>query len=525
MKDYINVSDMFVEKCQKCLELETELVKKDKVINDLSTRSLNLEKHCISLELDNQLNQEIFQRENSVSNESAPTFDQFFELNDLKAQLQEKDTTLKQLKEKLKDLRKNPDRVKKEYDAIETINIELEHKNVDLQEKVLAIDALENELKRIKGKHVVDSVTPKPKAITIAPGMFKVAVEPLPPKLFKNKEAHIDYIHKSRENANVLREIVEEVRASNPLDGELDLVCKYAERIQEELVYVHDTCPCLATPKERLIAFTQKNKDSKTKLVDPVISSQHREKLVDVTPKNKQKKVSFAEPLASSSNKKNDRIPQPPHSNLKNKVEAQHRKPTLSANKKNHVKTSVCDAKVRRTMLNANSELICVKCNQCMFDANHDACFLKYVSDMNVRSKPKSVKKDKTKEEWKPTGHVFTKIGFQWRPTGRKFSLVGNACPLTRITTTKEMPLKKTIPLAITEQTHVATRIYTRKPNVPIIVGSNRKSKVAKPLSSNKMEPGTSQGSSNSDVPSSSLDECRLSKLFYGIWTPAAPSI
>ncbi|GJX29809.1 retrovirus-related pol polyprotein from transposon TNT 1-94, partial [Tanacetum coccineum] len=88
------------------------------------------------------------------------------------------------------------------------------------------------------------------------------------------------------------------------------------------------------------------------------------------------------------------------------------------------------------------------------------------------------VKKHKTKEEWKPTGQVFTKIGFQWRPTGRKFSLVGNVCLLTRITTTKEMPLRKSTPLAVNEQTHVVTRIYIRKPNVPIIVGSNRKSKV-----------------------------------------------
>ncbi|GKB12112.1 retrovirus-related pol polyprotein from transposon TNT 1-94 [Tanacetum coccineum] len=421
-----------------------------------------------------------------------------------------------------------------------------------IQETILAIETLENELKRIKGKHVIDSVTPKPKAITIALGMFKVAVEPLPPKLFKNKEAHIDYIHKSRENANVLREIVEEVRASNPLDatpkerliaftlknkdsktkpaypkpkaitialgmfkvaveplppklfknkeahidyihksrenanvlreiveevrasnpldGELDLACKYVERIQEELVCVHDTFPCLATPKERLIAFTLKNKDSKTKPTYLVISSQDREKLVDVTPKNKQKKVSFAKPLASSSNSpKQVGSSKTPDSNT----------PVLPpTGLKSSTKTFVCDENVKRTMLNANSELICVKCNQCMFDANHDACFLKYVSDINVRSKPKSVKKDKTKEEWKPTGHVFTKVGFQWIPTGRKFSLVGNACPLTRITTTKEMPLRKTIPLVVTEQTHVATRIYTRKPNVPIIVGSNRKSKV-----------------------------------------------
>ncbi|GKE80009.1 hypothetical protein Tco_1550009, partial [Tanacetum coccineum] len=309
------------------------------------------------------------------------------------------------------------------------------------------------------------------------------------------------------ENANVLREIVEDVRASNPLDGELDLACKYAKRIQEELVYVHDTCPCLATPKERLIAFNHKNKDSKVNFIEPIASSSNNPKQIGLskTPDSNtpalsstglksSTKVSRSQP---SGNKRNDRISQPQRSNLKNKVETQHRNFTLSANKRNHVKTPVCDANVKHIMLNANSELICLKCNQCMFDANHDACFLKYVSDMNVRSKPKSVLKDKTKEVWKPIEHVFTKIGFQWRPTGRKFSLVGNACPLTRITTTKKLPLRKTIPLAVTKQTHVATRIYTRKPNVPIIVGSNRKSKVANSLLSNKIEPGTSQGSSN----------------------------
>ncbi|GKE31860.1 retrovirus-related pol polyprotein from transposon TNT 1-94 [Tanacetum coccineum] len=70
------------------------------------------------------------------------------------------------------------------------------------------------------------------------------------------------------------------------------------------------------------------------------------------------------------------------------------------------------------------------------------------------------------------------------------------------------MPLKKSIPLAVTEQTHVVTRIYTRKPNVPLIAGSNRKPKIEKSLISNKKEPGTSRGSSKSNFPSSSLDKC-----------------
>ncbi|GKA12973.1 retrovirus-related pol polyprotein from transposon TNT 1-94 [Tanacetum coccineum] len=137
---------------------------------------------------------------------------------------------------------------------------------------------------------------------------------------------------------------------------------------------------------------------------------------------------------------------------------------------------------------------------------------------------PKQVEPSKTLDSNKP---VLLSIGLKSstsvcrsQPSGRKFLLVGNAYPLTRITTTKEIPLRKSTPLAINEQTHVVTRIYTRKPNVPMIVGSNRKSTIARSLLSNKMEPSTSRGSCNSDVPSSSIDKCSWSKLFYGIWTP-----
>ncbi|GJR18177.1 hypothetical protein Tco_0966704 [Tanacetum coccineum] len=41
------------------------------------------------------------------------------------------------------------------------------------------------------------------------------------------------------------------------------------------------------------------------------------------------------------------------------------------------------------------------------------------------------------------TGKMFTTIGYIWRPTGQTFTIVGNACPLTRITTTTEAPLRK----------------------------------------------------------------------------------
>ncbi|GKC65920.1 retrovirus-related pol polyprotein from transposon TNT 1-94 [Tanacetum coccineum] len=109
---------------------------------------------------------------------------------------------------------------------------------------------------------------------------------------------------------------------------------------------------------------------------------------------------------------------------------------------------------------------MCVKCNSSMFDARHKLCFLEFVSDMNASSKSKSVKKAKKKEDWKPTGKVFTKIRYNWRPIGKTFTLVGNTCPLTRITATNKVPLRKPIPLEVIAQESVVTKVYTRRPKL-----------------------------------------------------------
>ncbi|GKC31376.1 hypothetical protein Tco_1038670, partial [Tanacetum coccineum] len=97
-KDIVNIivnssvdnASVNVQECEKCLKLEIELLNKsdfvEKEIYDKLFKSFTtLEKHCISIEVNNQLNREVFQRGNSVSNQSAPSFDQYFELNELKA--------------------------------------------------------------------------------------------------------------------------------------------------------------------------------------------------------------------------------------------------------------------------------------------------------------------------------------------------------------------------------------------------------------------------------------------------------
>ncbi|GJZ45246.1 hypothetical protein Tco_0592842, partial [Tanacetum coccineum] len=106
-----------------------------------------------------------------------------------------------------------------------------------------------------------------------------------------------------------------------------------------------------------------------------------------------------------------------------------------------------------------------------LFD-NHDLCVLNFINDVNARVKSKSVKKSSKRKVWKPIGKVFTNIGYTWRPTDRNFTIVGNTCPLTRITTTTEVPLRKPTALETDASKPVVTLVYSRKPrksktNVP----------------------------------------------------------
>nr|GEU33620.1 ribonuclease H-like domain-containing protein [Tanacetum cinerariifolium] len=239
----------------ECLKLKTELLNKKDFIEKETYGKLfksftTLEKYYISLEVDSQLHQEIFQRDNSVSNQSASSFDHYFELNELKAQSQEKDTVISKLKERIKSLsvNKNTDKVKKDIEEIETINIELDHR------------------------------------------------------------------------------------------------------------------------VSKLIAENKHLKQTYKQLYDSIKSTRVRSK----------------------------------EHNFK---------------------------------INVNFELICFKCNACMLSNNHDLCVL---NDENACAKFDSVKKNSKRKVWKPTRKVFNNIGYIWRPTGQTFTMVGNACPLTRITTSTE---------------------------------------------------------------------------------------
>ncbi|GKA22981.1 hypothetical protein Tco_0708943 [Tanacetum coccineum] len=239
-------------------------------------------------------------------------------------QSQEKDTIIKKLKERIKSLsgKQNEDKIKKDLKEIETINIELDHwvtklivknehlkqtykqlydsikparirskeqcddlinhvnlksveisdLNASLQEKVLVITAFKDDLRKIKGKSLVDNnVTKHPSD----PEMLKIDVEPITPKLLNKQTTHSTYIKHTQEEATVLRDLVDHVKSKYPLDQSLESACRYAKLVQELLTNISKTCPSV------------NNTDGK---------------IVDVTPKNKEKRVRFTKPVTSSGN-------------------------------------------------------------------------------------------------------------------------------------------------------------------------------------------------------------------------------
>ncbi|GJR36206.1 retrovirus-related pol polyprotein from transposon TNT 1-94 [Tanacetum coccineum] len=55
--------------------------------------------------------------------------------------------------------------------------------------------------------------------------MFKIDLEPLAPRLLYNREAHIDYLKHTQEQAGILQGLVKQAKAKQPLDNALDFAC------------------------------------------------------------------------------------------------------------------------------------------------------------------------------------------------------------------------------------------------------------------------------------------------------------
>ncbi|GJY15475.1 hypothetical protein Tco_0385897, partial [Tanacetum coccineum] len=383
-----------------------------------------------------------------------------------------KDTVIVKLKEQIKSLKENVEdsSVKMDMDEIETHNIELEHRvtklvtenehfetehisnimtpikpkrvqskeqcdelikqvniksgeisdlNAKLQEQGLVIAALKIELRKLKGKAIDNK-----EAVThsVDPNVSKVNMEPITPKLLNKRTAHSSYIKHTQEEALVLRDIVEHVKANYPQDPLLESAFRYTKVIQDLLSHISRSCPSINNCGPQLIEVIPRKTDKKVRFAKSFTSTENtkpastsnivsNKRVLHSTGVRLSTSASGSQP---SGNTKKDRILQAPSSNSKNKVEAHPRNVKSSLNKKNGTVNVNGSAVVQNLKKQDNSDCVGINSNDCMSSDN--VCVSNAVNVVKSRAKPK---KNKPKKDiWKPTGKVFTQIGYTWRPTG-----------------------------------------------------------------------------------------------------------
>ncbi|GKD26826.1 hypothetical protein Tco_1233040, partial [Tanacetum coccineum] len=94
-----------------------------------------------------------------------------------------------------------------------------------------------------------------------------------------------------------------------------------------------------------------------------------------------------------------------------------------------------------------SKHFVCSTCQKCVFNANHDACVIKFLKEVNLRAKVpsnKTTNRNKPVEQirvatkpkrqipkgttprsclrWQPTGRILKTICLRWVPTGKTFA-------------------------------------------------------------------------------------------------------
>ncbi|GKE87297.1 hypothetical protein Tco_1564772, partial [Tanacetum coccineum] len=137
---------------------------------------------------------------------------------------------------------------------------------------------IKNDLRKFKGKDIVDNAAQASNATTIALGLYKLNPVTLAHKDKNNRKTHIYYLKNTMEQAAILREIVEQTKSLNLLDSASYSACKYVKLIQEFLGYVRDTYPNIHKPSDKLVVVTPINKKKMVRFAEPIISSSTSQK-------------------------------------------------------------------------------------------------------------------------------------------------------------------------------------------------------------------------------------------------------
>ncbi|GJT52089.1 retrovirus-related pol polyprotein from transposon TNT 1-94 [Tanacetum coccineum] len=380
-----------VEK-SRCLDLETEM---SKVQNEI--------KHVSKTEMEYQI---------------------CIEINNLENQIQEKDNVIRDLKVLISNVNDkncepyNANDVTALIEQNECVRVELEESSV--------------------------------KTKVLAPGMYAIDVEPIPPRLKNNRNAHLTYINHLKESVETVREIVEEARVVKPLDNVLNYACQYTKLSQELVEYVIGTCPkefterdskapSIPLTRKKQVTFTNTCSTSTNNTQKHGVHQKTQPSNVQVIPSTGVSSSTRASGSKPRSNTKHNRIL--PAKSVNNKKVEDHPRTNKSVwTKVNRVDSSISS---KHVVINSNSESVCKTCNKCLNSANHEMCVVNILSSVNATPTVKIVL-NKGKQIWKPKGKLFdnslNKTKQIWQPKGK---LSDNREPSSVQSTSRDVSLTK----------------------------------------------------------------------------------
>ncbi|GJS14790.1 retrovirus-related pol polyprotein from transposon TNT 1-94 [Tanacetum coccineum] len=253
MNDSVN----YVEMCNKYLELEAELIKQYNMVekdeyNKVSKRFSELEQHCISIEIAMQLNKEFFHKSNTFVNQTEPSFDQLVkkdidETETINIELEHRVTkliaenghlkqTFKQLYDSIKPSSvRAKEHVESLVNQLNQKSVEITDLNAQLQEKVFVITTLKNDLRKFKGKDIVNNAAQDK----------------------NNRETHEYYLKHTMEQAAILRGVVEQAKLRNPLDSASYSACMYPLKFEKDHL-----CSACAMGKSKKQSHKPKSEDT-----------------------------------------------------------------------------------------------------------------------------------------------------------------------------------------------------------------------------------------------------------------------
>ncbi|GJS94284.1 putative reverse transcriptase domain-containing protein [Tanacetum coccineum] len=463
--------------------LKTNDMVEKEVYNELSNIFLQLEKHCISLEISMQQKEESFQSNKPCKNQESPEFREFFEINDLKAQLQAKTTLICNLKNQIKSVKEasNEPKVKHDIDVLKTINIELESsvakllaenekinkenehltqtykdlydsikktriqtkdhndsliaqvnsktiENADLkaqiQEKVFANVALKNELRKLKGNSV-DTKFAKPSILgkpVLQPPRNQSVVRQ--PNAFKSE----------RPNFSKPR-FASQVDVINVLSK--PVTPHYLPKVRE---YV------LAKPHHVIAPGSSRNSQE-----EPYGSSvmAHNHYLEEARKKTQERNRNSRPSVMHTTSLQNTANGSKPNPRSNNQISRSLPVSKSSCGMSNGV--SLVDHSRNSSSFSDSKHFVCSTCHKCVFNANHDNCITKFLKEVDSRAKVQSPKTRNKNKPVEPKSHT-QKPGRQiaigqrfspkkssavhekpntprsclrWKPTGRIFKIAG----------------------------------------------------------------------------------------------------